>query len=168
VSSLHDLTNDWLRMSEGLTELENDDDARAILDEMLSDLETALDQKAERVALVIDELIRKGEAINDIAKTYQARAQRCAKRADWLKQYLLRSMQTVGKEKIEGERASVSIRLGTKKVEVDEGVDIDLIPDDLVKVERSLSLSAIKESLEAGEQLAWARIVRRPYLKVTL
>lgn len=168
MSSLHELTSDWQRLVEGMHDLELDDDAKAILDEMLADLEVTLSQKAQNIALVIDELNARAATIAGFAKQYQERAKRIERRAEWLRDYLLRAMQMTGLEKIDGDRARLAVVAGPPKVIVDESLDLDFVPDDLVKVERKLSLSAVKEALESGEKLAWARLERRPYLKVKL
>ena len=66
-------------------------------------------------------------------------------------------MTTVELAKLERPLATISVRAGPKRVAV---LDETLLADEFFKVERSVSLTAIKQAIDAGQEVSGAAIVQ--------
>lgn len=166
--SLHNLTNDALALLNAVLEASTDEEAASALEANLADTLEKLDAKIERCLLVADEMEREAESIRKIAQEYAARAKTTESRALWLKQRVLGALQAVGMEEVKTEKVRAKVALGPPAVILDENIDIDLLPSDFVKVERSIVKSAVKDAILTGESFPWARLEQRPMLRVRL
>lgn len=104
------------------------------------------------IANLITELEASSDARKVVARRIVARATSEADKAERLRQYLAFNMSKG--EKIDGMGGNVTCR-ETSSIVVD---DIDLIPFDLVRVERSADKTAIRKAITAGHEILGAHI----------
>ena len=125
------------------------------LDELIADRVT----KWENIGLYIKNLTADAEKIKAEEKALCERRKAAEKRAESLKKYLLGSMELVGDRKFETPRLAVSLRKSSS-VFVD---DLNKIPQKFIKRKEEVSAdkAAIKKAINAGEEVAGARIVER-------
>jgi hypothetical protein len=81
------------------------------LEELLEEVEGSLQQKVERIALVVQNLRANAEAAASEAKRLQAIAQTYERQAATLKAYLHAQLQRAGIERIDAPRAKVRIQI---------------------------------------------------------
>jgi hypothetical protein len=132
---------------------DNEGELTPDLEARLDALEGALEEKVERIAL----FIRESETLADGAKSEKERLYAIEKahrrKADGLKEYLLRCMSGAGRERVETARARVRLqKSGTPSI--DYHGDLDALPADFVRVvpeSRVLDKKAITQAIRDGE-----------------
>ena len=134
----------------------------------------ALAARAENLPAAIDDLLTlvreiesRGEARKAEADRLRQRAKRDEAVAAWFKAQVLRVMQTQGLKKVEGSRwrATVAMPGGRPAMEV-----FDDVPEEFIRevVTREVDKDAIRERLEGGAVLPFARLVEKShYLRVS-
>jgi hypothetical protein len=143
-----------------ITELEGHIDALAATAE---NLPAAIDD----VLTLVREIESRGEARKAEADRLRQRAKRDEAVANWMKTQVLRIMQAQGIKKLEGPRwrATVAMPGGRPAMEV-----FDDVPEEFIRevVTREVDKDAIRERLEGGAVLPFARLVEKfPYLRVS-
>lgn len=164
--NLHVLTGEYLNLANLLSDPEVAADVAADPEfeaRILASLEQAaegIQTKAENLALVIDELSRHAGALDEIAKGYASRARAAQKNVDFLKGWLLRALTAAGIQKVKGDRATVSVsKNSTAPLWIREGLTVDDVPEEFVRVTREISPIAVREALKAGESFEWAKLL---------
>ena len=104
-------------------------------------------------------------------KALKARREQKIKQAESLKAYLMNSMQRVNLNKIEGVMAKISITKGRESTEITDPkafVEWAKVNDDsLLKYkDPDISKTAVKAAIEAGREIPYAAVVRRPGLTI--
>ena len=134
----------------------------------------ALAARAENLPAAIDDLLTLVREIESRSEARAAEADRLKKRAKrdeavaaWFKAQVLRVMQAQGIKKVEGSRwrATVAMPGGRPAMEV-----FDDVPEEFMRevVSREVDKDAIRERLEGGAVLPFARLVEKfPYLRVS-
>lgn len=75
-----------------------------------------------------------------------------------LRKYLLNQLEELEVSELRTKRFKVNIRKTPKKTIIDEEYDIDEIPDKYLMFELSLNKDLIKQDLESGEELDFAKL----------
>lgn len=143
MTSLYELTKEFADIYRELSEQEFDEETiRNTLDGLgLGDLKG----KFQSVAKMIDSLDASAESQKALAKSMNDRAKRNTERAEWLREYLLNAMQSVGMESFDTDTHVFSVRTGTGAVVI---LDEDMIPPQFQRVLESVVVNklAIKEA----------------------
>lgn len=134
---------------------DNDGELTPELEAKLDSLEGALEAKVERIALYI----RESETRADAAKAEKDRLAAIQKanqrKADGLKEYLLRCMTGAGVDRVETHRARVRVqRSGTPSIEY--WGDLDALPVSFVRVvpeSKVVDKKAITQAVRDGEAM---------------
>lgn len=125
----------------------------------LEELKANLADKREGVAVIIKELTAENEAVGNEIKNLQERKKQGERHIEWLKGYLLSSLEKTGEKGFESTKAKVTIRK-SESVEVSDDFSN---PDYLTeKVTYAPNKVAIKEAIKAGVTVEGA------YLKTNL
>lgn len=160
--TLFEITNDnaelWRLLESGEIP---DEEIEAKVWDWLVNADIAFDQKAEAYAAVIREHetraeIRKAEAAR-IAELAKADANRAAK----LKQFLMHSMGSLGKRKIETPRFRISIQ-GNGGLQPMQITNLGRVPPEFLKQPEPVpDTDKIRKALEGGEILEFAELLPR-------
>lgn len=125
-------------------------------------LEGERNEKLESVALYIKSLDADAAAIRAEEKSLAERRGVKERKAERLRDYLTRSMESFGDTKLETPRVALSFR---KSVAV-EIEDEALIPQVWVNYKRSIDKAGIKKALKSGEFVNGAQLVERQNLQI--
>lgn len=166
--ALHCLGNDIIEIDAQL-DAETDEQRAAALDELRAQLVGRLVEMAEELVLVIDAREARADILDKRAAEYRDRARAEKQAAEAMRSALMDAMLAQGMTDLPGDRASAKIAKGNPKLDVDEAaVDMDLLPDEFVRINRELDKVAILAALKAGKTVHGFQIVRRPSLRLRL
>ena len=134
------------------------------IDDWFDRLGTERDHKLDNYAALISELEARAEARKAEARRLADRARRDQERADYLKQRLVLFFQQHGLKTIETPRYRLTVqRSGGRPPVVLKVDDPEQLPEAFQRWRVSPDLNAIREALEAGEQLDFADLGERSY-----
>lgn len=161
MSSLYNLTNDYLALQEMAQNAETAEDMQA-LEDTISSIADAIEVKGENYA----KLIKCLDADNDGIKKEISRLQK-AKKANEnlvsrLKANMDESLKAVGSDKLKCGTFTFSYRK-TKSVEI---LDLDALPSDYKAIEYKPDKNAIKKAINDGEAVAGAALVEKNTLQL--
>lgn len=163
MTALYAIANDYRAAAEKLADL--DLDAQTIAD-TLEGLSGELEVKAQNVAMFVRNLETTVAAINEHTKAQQARAKSLELRAEALRDYLQRCMESTGIEKIEGPGIAIGFRKSSAVVIDEPG----LIPAEFMRKPEppppSPDKTAISAAIKAGAAVPGAHIETRKNLSI--
>lgn len=127
-------------------------------------LEMLRSDKMENVALYIKSVEADAAAIKAEEKALKDRREVKEKKAERLRDYLTRSMQTFGDTKLETPRVALSFRKSEQVEIVDEGK----LPPDYCRTKTTVTpdKAAIKKAIKSGEAVDGATLVERQNLQI--
>ena len=128
----------------------------------LEALEMARSEKISGVACWVKELKAEAEAIKAEKQALEKRQKAAENKAEQLKKYLAFALNGA---KFEDARCKISYRK-SESVELDEGLDVNTLPDELCRIKREASLTAIKDAIKSGNEVAGARIVEKNSIQI--
>jgi hypothetical protein len=176
---LYELTNDFQRLFDSLEDMtenaeltaEEKAEAEKVWFDTLECVEAEFTDKAENVAAYVKVLSSEAKMLEAEEKALKARREQKVKQAESLKVYLMNSMQRVNLNKIEGVMAKISITKGRESTEITDPkafVEWAKVNDDsLLKYkDPDISKTAVKAAIEAGREIPYAAVVRRPGLTI--
>lgn len=131
------------------------EDGEVVDIDRLNALEMERDAKIESVCLWKKDLEAEAKAIDEEIKKLTQRKKTDEAKAEYLKKWVGMALNGV---KFKTPRVTVSYRHSTA---TEFTGNVDSLRDDLCKIERKASLTAIKEALEQGEVIEGARIVEK-------
>lgn len=167
---LYELTNDFAQLFDRFDEISKlDGDAEEYKQawfDTLSGIEEEFEVKAENIGAYIKELTAAAKYLKAEEEALSKRRKAKEKQAEWLKKYLLESMQAIGRTKIDRPMAVLSIRTNPESVRFDdENAFITLCQrngsDDYLRYKApEINRSAVKEALQHGEKVEGAYLAR--------
>lgn len=166
---LYELTNDFTQLFDQFDEISSMDNAEEFKQawfDTLSGIEEEFEVKAENIGAYIKELTAAAKYLKAEEEVLSKRRKAKEKQAEWLKKYLLESMQTIGRTKIDRPMAVLSIRTNPESVRFDdENAFITLCQrngsDDYLRYKApEINRSAVKEALQAGQKIEGASLIR--------
>lgn len=163
---LYDIAADYRRLQDMLDAADTPEEMRQTLIDTLESLNGDFEDKAEGIAALIAENNATINAIESEIDRLCAKARRLENQNDSLKRYLKMEMDITGKRKLNAGIWKITIaKNGGKapivwKIDPDE-LDLDTLPEKYVKRTESINTAAVRETLEAGETLDFARLGER-------
>ena len=155
MATLYELKGEYLTLLEMAEDPDTDAEALA---GTLESLDYDIEEKADAYAAVIGELNNDVAKIDAEIKRLTARKKTISGNADRIKQNLQDTMTAIGKKKIKTALHTISVAKNGGKVPlVIDDIDIDDLPDIFVNVEKSINKNIIREYLEKGGELEYAR-----------
>ena len=152
-SSLHELSGEYL---DTLIELENEFRTPEQIAEMMKEIEGKWEDKFQKLIYVSEELDASCAALDAKIGDYEKRYAMRSKNSDSIKEYMKNEMQFIGKEKIETEYNTVSLRK-SESTEVEEKEFIKYAAENnlgkFLNVKVTPDKTAIKEHIKAGNKL---------------
>ena len=149
MSTLYELTNDWLMLMEMAEDPDIEED---VFIDTLEGIEGEIEIKADGYAKMIRQLEHDAEACGAEAKRFTEKKKFIENKIDRMKKSLQGAMETTGKTKFKTELFSFNIQNNPPSVAVE--VDIDKIPERYLKpVEPKVDKELMKKDLKAGIDL---------------
>lgn len=171
MGSMFELTNDYKRLLMMLEDAEDADDEtmQEVIKDTLELLDGDIEAKADQIAYIIRELDGDEEILKKEEQRIKAKHESIVKNRQRLKDYLMEAMRLTGKEKFKTALNSFGIRKagGKQPLIIDFENPAD-IPEDYRKVVKyGANSDKIREALDKGEELSWARYAERTeYLSI--
>lgn len=116
--SLYHLTDDYHQLMVLAENAEDNEELERVLSEAFEQLDDEIGAKIDSCACVIAEWKRHAEAAKAEADRLANISKSYASKIDSLKTYMQRCMESLGKDRIDGDRFKVSIRKGSQRVEI--------------------------------------------------
>jgi hypothetical protein len=135
------------------------------LEAMLEGLEGSFSDKAESIIKLYRSKVAEADAIDQEIKRLQGRMQKLRKDADWLHGYVERNMMLAGIDEVKSSLFTIKLGKNPAKVSI---TDQALVPDKFVRTTLTIApdKNAIKDALQAGEEVPGCELVRDTVLKV--
>ena len=167
---LYELTNDFTQLFERfdeISELDGDTETyqQAWLD-TLSGIEEEFEVKAENIGAYVKALTAAAKDLKAEEDALSKRRRAKEKQAEWLKKYLLESMQAIGRTKIDRPKAVLSIRNNPESVQIEnENTFITLCQknghDEYLRYKApAIDRAVVKEVLQHGGKVEGAYLAR--------
>lgn len=148
---LYELADEYKELSE------REDLDPEVLHDTLDAINDALEDKADNIAVWIDDLTNAAKRKKAKADEWKESAKEDLKKADSLKHYLIQELNYAGKKKMETDRFLLNTRNNNPSTVID---DEKLIPDTFktTKVTELVDKTAIKEAIKAGKDVPGAHL----------
>lgn len=161
MSSLYNLTNDYLALQEMAQNAETADDMKA-LEDTISSIADAIEVKGENYAKLIKCLDADNEGIKKEISRLQKAKKANENLVNRLKANMDESLKAVGSDKLKCGTFTFSYRK-TKSVEI---LDLNALPSDYKAIEYKPDKNAIKKAINDGEAVAGAALVEKNTLQL--
>lgn len=152
MSTLYELTGDYLSLLEWLEDEENLEDA--VVKDTLEGIEGAIEDKAENYAKIIKELTAEAKKFEEEKNRLEERQKALENRAMLLKKNLYNSMKLTGKTKFKTKLFSFGIQKngGLQPIEIDAAN----VPDEYMK--KDPDNAKIRTALKEGKELPFVTV----------
>nr|DAF49321.1 MAG TPA: resistance protein [Siphoviridae sp. ct3q24] len=161
MSSLYNLTNDYLALQEMAQNAETAEDMQA-LEDTISSIADAIEVKGENYAKLIKCLDADNEGIKKEISRLQKAKKANENLVNRLKANMDESLKAVGSDKLKCGTFTFSYRK-TKSVEI---LDLNALPSDYKAIEYKPDKNAIKKAINDGEAVAGAALVEKNTLQL--
>jgi len=156
LASLYQLNNAYAQLQQMI------EDGQEGLEDTLDSITDAVEEKLEAYAMVIKNIESDVEGIKSEEKRLAERRKVMENGVVRMKQAIAETLQNSGQDKVKTEKFTFSWRKSSK-VEVS---NIDSLPQEYVKVERTISRSELAKALKAGEQIEGAQLIENQSLSI--
>lgn len=153
--NLYELTESMLAVQDLL---ESDEFDEQTIADTLDAVEGAYEYKMENCCKVIKNLEADIEALKAEAKRLTDKRRRLETNIESLKSRMFDSMKVTGKTKIKGSVFTLAIQKNGGKAPVVLDVDVEELPDELVRVKEEADIEAIRDYLENNPECKYAHI----------
>lgn len=162
MTALYELAAEFQVVANKLEELELDEQTIA---DTLEGYAAEFDDKVVSIVSLIRNLEATADAIKEAEKHQKERREAIEKKADWLRDYVLRNMTAIGKDKISCGLFAVRIRQNAPSVQIADDADI---PSQYInqKILVSPDKKALKEAIESGEVINGVSLIRSSSLSI--
>ncbi len=156
MASLYQLNNAYAQLQQMI------EDGQEGLEDTLDSITDAVGEKLEAYAMVIKNIESDVEGIKSEEKRLAERRKVMENGVVRMKQAIAETLQNSGQDKVKTEKFTFSWRKSSK-VEVS---NIDSLPQQYVKVERTISRAELAKALKAGEQIEGAQLVENQSISI--
>lgn len=156
MASLYQLNNAYAQLQQMI------EDGQEGLEDTLDSITDAVEEKLEAYAMVIKNIESDVQGIKSEEKRLAERRKVMENGVVRMKQAIAETLQNSGQDKVKTEKFTFSWRKSSK-VEVS---NIDSLPQQYVKVERTISRSELAKALKAGEQIEGAQLIENQSLSI--
>lgn len=132
------------------------------LEDILKTVEGAIEEKLEGYAMVIKNLESDVVGMKAEEKRIAERRKGIENQLERMKNAVAQTLENSGQDKVKTEKFTFSFRKSSK-VEVS---NIDSLPQQYVKVERTISRSELAKALKAGEHIEGAQLIENQSLSI--
>lgn len=172
---LYELTNDFTQLFDQFDEISSMDNAEEFKQawfDTLSGIEEEFEVKAENIGAYVKALTAAAKDLKAEEDALSKRRRAKEKQAEWLKKYLLESMQAIGRTKIDRPMAVLSVKNCPESVRFeDEKAFInDCMAsghDEYLRYKTpEIDRTAVKEALQHGEKIEGASLIRTQTISI--
>lgn len=151
MTALYEIANDYAKLA-------NEDMDPEMIADTLEGIEGEFTDKMEQVLAVVKNELALAEMLKAEAKNLAERAKACENRAGNIKQYIISSMTTMDKSKLNAGVHTITVRKPVASVQID---DVDSLPVYFVEYQTTAkpNKNLIKEKLKLGESIEGASLV---------
>jgi Siphovirus Gp157. len=161
--TLYQLTDDWLKLYELMSEPADEDTEDVILD-TIEGIDGAIEDKADGYAKIPTQLAGDSELLKEQIDRLTARKKAIDNNAKKLKENLQKTMELTGKTKFKTNLFSFGIQNNPAAVAIDDESEV---PDEyLIPQPSKIDKTAIKDALKAGEILSFAHLEQTQSLRI--
>lgn len=162
MTALYELAAEFKSVADRLEETDLDEQTIA---DTLEGYAAEFDDKVVSIVSLIRNLETTAEAIKEAERHQKERRDAIEKKAQWLRDYVLRNMTTVGCEKVSCGLFAVRVRQNSPSVQIADDADI---PASYInqKIVVSPDKKALKEALESGVEIKGVSLVRSNSLTI--
>ena len=161
MSSIYELTGEWLRAYDLIDAEEFDED---VLIETLEQIEEDIEDKADSYAKLMKNLTAEAEGLKKEEERLYARRKAKENAVSRMKKSLQDSMEATGKTKFKTELFSFNIQANQPSVILDK--EVSELPEEFQKVTVEANKTAIKEALKKGERFDFAHLEESASLRI--
>ena len=138
--------------------LENEDLDPEMIADTLEGIEGEFSAKLEQLLSIVKNQNALAAMLKGEAESMSERAKSCKAKAESIKQYIIKSLQTMDKTKMNAGLHTVTVRKPSKSVNI---IDIDSLPTEFVKYETLVKAdkNLIAEKLKLGQTIEGAELV---------
>lgn len=164
MSTLYELTDEYLRF---LNEVDADDEAFI---DTLESIEGEIEDKADNYAKLIKEFEAEAEKFDKESKRLADKRDAIKNKVARMKRSLEQAMIVTGKTKFKTDLFSFGIQKNTPSVVLSfddkDAAEIDKLPDRFVKVTKTVNKTAIKDAINAGEDIGFAHLEQSESIRI--
>ena len=144
--------------------LENPEIEPEMVQSALNEVQGEFNDKAQNIVYIIKNMLSDKEKLDNMQQQLGIKSESLDGKIKHLKDYLKAEMLVTNQQKIKTDIFTISLRKSTAVNILDESAIIDRFID--CKVIRTLSKSAIKEALKAGETVVGAELKENQNLNI--
>lgn len=150
MTALYQIANDFARLTDSCMEPE-------MIADTLDGIEWELEAKVEQILAVCKNESAYAEALKEESKRLIERAKAAENRVASMKEYVAKSLETIGKKSLKAGVHQVTVRAPSKSVEI---TDASALPPEFIEYETNIKPDklAIKHQIEAGIDVPGAQI----------
>lgn len=166
---LYELTNDFTQLFDQFDEISSMDNAEEFKQawfDTLSGIEEEFEVKAENIGAYVKALTAAAKDLKAEEDALSKRRRAKEKQAEWLKKYLLESMQDIGRKKIDRPMAVLSVKNCPESVRFEDEKTfindcMESGHDEYLRYKTpEIDRTAVKEALQHGEKIEGAYLDR--------
>lgn len=158
--NIYDLTNEYINL---LAMAEDPDVDIEELSSAMEEISGEIEDKADGYAFVVQRINSDIDSISAEIKRLQERKKTFESRAERIKETLMKSMNAIGRKKIQTANHTFTVAKNGGKIPVviSPFATANDVPDEYRNVKYDFNKDAIREALEAGEVLDFAELGER-------
>lgn len=160
---LYEIAADYRRLADMLEASETPEDMRQVLTDTLESIAGDFEDKAENMAALIAENTETISACNNQIARLKDKAARLEAQNTSIKNYMMAEMKYAGIKKVNAGVWQVSVARNGGKAPIiwDDNIEPENLPSEYTRTSIQINKDAVRESLEAGETLAFAKLGER-------
>lgn len=160
---LYDIAADYRRLQDMLDAADTPEEMRQTLIDTLESLSGDFEEKAENMASLVAEYEAMAEACRAEALRLTFKAKRAERAIESIKRYLKAEMEFTGQRKLQAGTWQISIAKNGGKIPIiyDETIPPEKLPEAFTLTSVQIDKDAVRNALEAGEALDFAKLGER-------
>lgn len=160
---LYDIAADYRRLQDMLDSAETPEEMRQTLIDTLESVSGDFEEKAENMAALIAEYKATFEGCKAEIARLTGKAARAENAIESIKRYLKAEMEFTGQRKLQAGTWQISIAKNGGKAPIvwDDDIEPEELPERFRSISYKIDTAAVRDALEAGEALDFARLGER-------
>lgn len=160
---LHEMTADYRMLQDQLDSAETPEEMRQTLMDTMESIGGEIEDKAENMAAMVSDNKAMIMACKAEIQRLTDKVKRLDNQTDSIMSYMMMEMRFAGIRKIKAGTWQISIAKngGKAPIEWSENINTDDLPSYYTKVTKEIDTTAVRNALEAGVELDFARLGER-------
>lgn len=160
---LHEMTADYRMLQDQLDSAETPEEMRQTLMDTMESIGGEIEDKAENMAAMVSDNKAMIMACKTEIQRLTDKVKRLDNQNDSIMSYMMMEMRFAGIRKIKAGTWQISIAKNGGKIPIEwsENINTDELPSYYTKVTKEIDTTAVRNALEAGVELDFARLGER-------